>query len=29
MELGDLFDASKSFAARWEVPTLVLAAGYD
>ena len=29
MELGDLIDASESFAARWEVPTLVLAAGCD
>ena len=29
MELGDLIDASASFAPHWEVPTLVLAAGLD
>jgi alpha-beta hydrolase superfamily lysophospholipase len=29
MELGDLIDASESFASRWEVPTLVMAAGRD
>ena len=29
MELGDLIDASDSFATRWNVPTLVLAAGLD
>jgi alpha-beta hydrolase superfamily lysophospholipase len=29
LELADLIDASESFAARWEVPTLVLAAGCD
>jgi alpha-beta hydrolase superfamily lysophospholipase len=29
MELGDLIDASESFAPCWDVPTLVLSAGCD